>query len=148
MLKSIVGIIVSYVAMFVFFMATSTGCYFALGPERVFQPDSYEVSLLWLAVTLVLSFFGCMFAGYVCAAITKSWRTCQVFAFIIFFLTLLGCISALRRNPDAPNVRAGEVSYLEAIPLAVTPLWFHWVNPVFSGVGVLLGARMKRRGAA
>jgi hypothetical protein len=98
-----------------------------------------------LAVTLVLSFLGCGFAGYVCAAITKSWRTCQVFAFIIFFLTLLGCISALRRNPDAPNVRAGEVSYLEAIPLAVTPLWFHWVNPVFSGVGVLLGARMKRR---
>ncbi len=146
MLKSILAIIVSYIAMFVLFMAIFTGCYFALGVERVFQPDSYEVSILWLILTLVISFLGTMFAGYLCAAISKSWRTCQVLALIVFLLTLLQCVSALKRNPDAPNVRAGDVRYLEAIGLAVTPLWLHLVNPVVSGVGILLGARMKQRG--
>jgi MFS family permease len=148
MLKSILAIIVSYVVMFIFFMAVFTGCYFALGPERIFQPDSYEVSILWLILTLVMSFVGSMLGGLLCAAISKSWRTCQVFALIIFLLTLLSCLSALRRDPDAPNVRAGEVSNLDAMKLAVTPMWLHLVNPVISGVGVLLGARMKRRGNA
>ncbi|PZR76383.1 MAG: hypothetical protein DLM73_02765 [Chthoniobacterales bacterium] len=148
MLKSIIAIIVSYAVMFLLFMAIFTGSYIALGPERVFQTDSYEVSNLWLALTLIISFIGCILAGYLCAAISKSWRTCQVFAVIIFLLTLLSCISAMKRNPDAPNIRAGDVSYLDAISLAVTPLWLHLVNPVISGAGVLLGARMKRRGNA
>ena len=148
MLKSILAIIISYIAMFVVFMAIFTGLYFALGVERVFQPDSYEVSILWIVLTLVIGFLVSMFAGYLCAAISKSWRTCQIFALIVFLLALIQCFSALKRNPEAPNVRAGEVGYLEALGLAVTPLWLHFVNPILSGAGVLVGARMKRRGAA
>jgi len=148
MLKSILAIIVSYVAMFVIFMAIFTGLYFAIGVERVFQPDSYEISVLWLALTLVIGFVVSMFAGYLCAAISKSWRTCQIFALIVFLLALIQCFSALKRNPDAPNVRAGEVGMFDAMKLAVSPLWLHFVNPILSGAAVLIGARMKRRDSA
>ena len=149
MLKSILAIIVSYVAMFVIFMAIFTGLYFVLGVERVFQADSYEVSMLWIVLTLVIGFVVSMFSGYLCAAISKSWRTCQVFALIVFLLALIQCFSALRRNnPDAPNTRAGEVGMFDAMSLAVTPLWLHFVNPIISGAAVLIGARMKRRNAA
>jgi hypothetical protein len=144
--KAILAIVVSYIAMLVLLMAIFTGLFFALRVERVLQPDSYEVSTLWLVVTIVVSFLGAILAGYLCAAIGKSWRTCQVFALIVFLLTLLSCISALKRNPDAPNVRAGEVGYRDAIQLAVTPLWLHLLNPVISGAAVLIGARMKQRG--
>jgi len=148
MLKSILAVIVSYVAMFVIFMAIFTGLYFAIGVERVFQPDSYEVSMLWIALTLVIGFVVSMFAGYLCAAISKSWRTCQIFALIVFLLALIQCFSALKRNPDAPNVRAGEVGMFDAMKLAVSPLWLHFVNPILSGAAVLIGARMKRRDSA
>src|ERR1044072_2706566 len=113
MLKSVVAIIVSYVAMFVIFMAIFTGLYFVLGVERVFQADSYEVSMLWIVLTLVIGFIVSMFSGYLCAAISKSWRTCQGFELIVFLLALIQCLSALKRNPDAPNVRAGEVGVFE-----------------------------------
>jgi hypothetical protein len=89
-----------------------------------------------------------MLAGYLCAAISKSWRTCQIFALIVFVLALVQCISALKRNPDAPNVRAGEVGMVDAMRLAVTPLWLHFANPILSGAAVLVGARIKRRGPA
>jgi hypothetical protein len=148
MLRSILAVIVSYVVMFVLFMAIFTGLYFALGFERVFQTDSYEVSTLWIVLCLVVGFLVNLFAGYLCAAISKSWRTCQVFALIVFLLALVQCLSALRRNPEMPTVRAGEVSYIEALGLAVTPMWFHFVDPILAGVGVLLGARLKRRGSA
>ena len=145
MLKSILAIVVSYVAMFVIFMAIFTGLYFVLGIERVFQTDSYEVSMLWIVLTLVIGFIVSIFAGYLCAAISKSWRTCQLFALIVFLLSLIQCLSALKRNPDAPNTRAGEVGMFEAMTLAVSPFWLHLVNPVLCGAGVLIGARMKRR---
>lgn len=148
MLKSILAIIVSYVVMFALFFAIFTGLWFILGVERVFQPDSYEVTMIWIGATLVVGFLVTMFAGYLCAAISKSWRTCQIFALIVFLLTLIQCFSALRRSPDAPNVRAGDVGMFDAMNLAVTPLWLHFVNPVISGAAVLLGARMKRRDVA
>ena len=148
MLKSILAIIASYIVMFVLFMAIFFGCYFALGIERVFQPDSYEVSTLWVILTLVIAFLVTIFAGYVCAAISGSWRTCQVFAFIVFLLALWQCFAGMRRNSEGPNVRAGEVTYLEAIGHAVAPTWLHIVNPLINGAGVLLGARMKRRRSA
>jgi hypothetical protein len=148
MLRSIIAVIVSYAVLFLFFMAVFTGCFIALGVERVFQADSYEVSTLWIGLTMILSILGAMIGGYVCAAITKSKQTCQVFAFIVFLAGLLACIPAMKRNPDAPNVRAGEISNLEALRLEVSPLWVHLVTPVLSAAGVLLGARMKGRGSA
>jgi len=148
MLKSILAIVVSYIVMFAIFMAIFTCLYFALGVERVFETDSYEVSMLWIVLTLVIGFVVSMLSGYLCAAISKNWRTCQIFALIVFLLALIQCFSALKRNPDAPNVRAGEVAMFDAMRLAVTPLWLHVVNPILSGAGVLLGARMKRRDAA
>jgi hypothetical protein len=148
MLRSILAIIASYAAMFILFMAIFFGCYFALGVERVFQPDSYEVSTLWVILTLVIAFLVTMFAGYLCAAISQSWRTCQVFALIVFLLALWQCFQGMRRDSEGPNVRAGDVTYLEAIGHVVSPKWLHIVNPIVSAAGVLLGARMKRRGPA
>ena len=146
--RSILAVIVSYIAMFVIFMGIFVGLYFVLGIARVFQPDSYEVSMLWIIITLGVAFLVTMFAGFLCAAISKSWRTCQVFALIVFLLALWQCFSAVRRDSEGPNVRAGDVTYLEAIGHAVTPMWLHFVNPVVNGLGILIGGRMKRRGIA
>lgn len=148
MLKSILAIIASYIAMFIFMFAAFTGCYFALGAEGTFQTDSYEVTTVWIALTVVVCLLAGIIGGFLCAAISKSKRTCQVFAFIVFFIGLLACfIPAMKRN-HAPNVRAGEVSNTEAMRLAVSPMWLHLLTPVLSAAGVLLGARMKGRGDA
>jgi hypothetical protein len=146
MLRSILAIIASYVVMFVLFMAIFLGLYIGLGTERVFQPDSYEVSTLWLALTLAGSFFVSLLGGWLCVTISGSWRVGQVFALIVLLLNAAQCFADLRRhNPDAPNTRAGEVSFRDGIELSVTPLWLHVVNPLVGGAGALLGARMKRR---
>ena len=148
MLKSILAVIASYVVMFIFMFAAFTGCYLALGADGAFQTDSYEVSTVWIALTVVVCLLAGVVGGFLCATISKSKRTCQIFAFIVFFAGLLACIPAMKRNPDAPNVRAGEVSNLEAMGLAVSPMWLHLLTPVVSAAGVLLGARMKGRGDA
>ena len=148
MLRSILAIIASYAVMFIFLFAAFTGCYFALGVEGAFQTDSYEVSTVWIALTIGVCLFAGIIGGLLCAEISKSKKTCQIFAFIVFFGGLLACIPAMRRSPNAPNVRAGEVSNRDAMRLAVQPMWLHLLTPVVSAAGVLLGARMRGRGDA
>jgi cytochrome bd-type quinol oxidase subunit 2 len=145
MLRSILAIVASYAVMFIFLFGAFTGCYFALGTEGAFRTDSYEVSTVWIALTVVICLLAGVIGGLLCAAVSRSRKTCQIFAFIVFFLGLLACIPAMKRNPDAPNVRAGEVSSFEAMGLAVSPMWLHLLTPVVSAAGVLLGARMKLR---
>ena len=142
MLRSIVGMVVGYAVIFLFFLAVFTGVYFTLGVERIFQPDSYVVSRLWLGLSAAISLCGSILGGYVCAAISKSKRTCEVFAGIILIILILFCIPKMR--DPTPHVRAGEISSMDAMRLTQMPIWMHLLNPVLGAAGVLLGARMKR----
>ena len=134
--------IVGYAAISLFFFAAFTGVYFALGVERIFQSDSYEVSTLWLVLSAAIGLGGGILGGYVCAAISRSKRTCELFAAIVLIILVLFCLPKMR-DPN-PHVRAGEVSSMDAMRLTQMPLWMHVLNPVLGAVGVLLGARMKK----
>ena len=147
MLRAVGGVIVGYIAMAIFITVVFIGAFLTLGIERAFQPDSYEVSTLWLAISTVISLSGAILGGYVCAAIGKSMRACKALAAIVIILGLLLCLPAMKRG-NGPNVRAGEVPNLEAMQLGVAPLWMHLLTPVLGAVGVLLGARMKKLSAA
>jgi hypothetical protein len=143
MLKSILAVVAGYATMFVLYFAVFTGVYIALGPERAFKPDSYEISPLWMAISIAVTLGGAVVGGHVCAVISRNKRTCQVFAFIVFLAGILLCLPAMMRDDESPHVRAGEVPNLEAMQLAVTPNWLHLLSPVLGAGGVLLGARMK-----
>ena len=143
MLRAVMGVIVGYIVMAIFITVVFTGLFLALGVERAFQPDSYEVSTLSLAISTVISLGGAILGGYVCAAIGKTMRACQALAAVVVILGLLLCLPAMKRG-NGPNVRAGEVPNLEAMRLGVTPIWAHLLAPVLGAVGVLLGARMKK----
>jgi hypothetical protein len=147
MIKSIVAIVVSYVVIFLLFFAVVAGLYVVLGVDRVFQPDSYEISNLWLALTVAGSFFAWMLGGWLCVWISKSLRTGQVFALVVFIGAAIGCLLSLNRESEGPHVRAGEVSFNEGLQRTVTPRWFHFVNPIVALAGALVGTRMKRRTA-
>lgn len=144
MLKNIVAVIVSYIVMFVLFTAIFAGLYFALGVERVFQSDSYEISTLWLVLSIVGSFFVAMFAGCLCVMMSGSFRVGQVFTLIVLVGSAVMCVSALYRESEGPHVRAGEVGFFDAMERGVSPRWLHFVNPVLTAAGALVGARMKR----
>ena len=142
MLRSIIGMMVGYVALTLFFFATFACAYFVLGVERIFQPDSYEVSPLWWVFSAAISLVGSALAGYICAAISKSQRTCELFAGIILVILILFCIPKMRDR--VPHPRVGEVSYMDAMRLTQMPIWMHVLNPGLAALGVLLGARMKK----
>lgn len=142
MLKSILAVIVSFVVMAIFSFAAFSCAYLALGVDRAFEPESYDVSTIWMVVMVVVSLIGGVLGGFICAAISKSMGVCKVFAGIVLALGLLSAIvTTMKERPD--TARSGDVPVFQAAQVAQTPLWLCLLNPVLGAVGVLLGARKK-----
>jgi hypothetical protein len=147
MLRSILAVIVGYIVMAIAAFALLCGACLGLGIERVFEPESYVVSTLWLAIMVAVTFIGGILGGLLCATISKSKGACMVFAGIVFALGLLFAIPpAMRVYPS--TARSGDVTILQAMFLARTPAWILLLNPMLGAVGVLLGARMEKLPAA
>lgn len=142
MLKSILAVVVGFIAMTIFSIAAFCVVYLGIGAERAFEPQSFEISALWMVVMVVLSLIGGVVGGFVCAAISKSMGVCRVFAGIALALGLLTAIvTTMKERPE--GARSGDVPVFQAGQVAQTPLWLCLLNPVLSAVGVLIGARKK-----
>lgn len=147
MLKSILAVIVGYIMMAIFAFAVCTCAYLGLGVERVFQPESYDISTIWIALLIAIAVIGGIIGGLVCAAISKSKGACTALLVVVLVVGLIGgIVTAMKEHPSAP--RSGDVSNLEAMMKAQTPSWLCFVNPVLGAVAVMLGARMKKLPAA
>jgi hypothetical protein len=147
MLKSIVGIIVGYLVMALVAFAAYTAAYLGLGAERVFEPDSYALSGVWIGLMIAITLIAGLLGGLTCAAISKNRTAGLVFALIVFGLSLVMAVPHIMKG-NTPIVRAGDVPNLEAMKLAQPPAWLCMLNPILGGVAVLLGSRMKKNTVA
>src|SRR5205085_4428435 len=91
-LKSILGIVVGYIVMAFTAFTLFTCAYLGLGVDRVFESDSYAVSMLWIVLMIVITLVCGILGGLTCAAISKSKKTCLVFVGIVFVLSLVFAI--------------------------------------------------------
>jgi FtsH-binding integral membrane protein len=143
MIKSILAVIVGYIVMAIVAFAVCTCAYLVLGTDRVFEPDSYNVSTIWIVLMIAVALVGGILGGLTCAAISKSKGACMALAIIVLVVGLLSAIlTGMKEHPSA--ARSGDVSNLEAMTKAQTPAWLCFVNPVLGAVAVMLGARMKK----
>lgn len=141
MLRAILGVIVSCIVMAILITVLFLGGFLALGVDRFFQPDVYEVSTLWLAISVGITISSAVLGGYVCAAISRSVKTCKVLALIVLVLGILLCLPRIREDPVN---RAGDVPALQVMQLAQMPVWAHVLTPILGAIGILVGARMKK----
>jgi hypothetical protein len=143
MLKSVAGIVVGYLVMTLFAFATFTAAYFGLGVERVFEPGTYAVSTVWIALMIVITVVGGILGGLTCAAISKSRTTGLVFAVIVFVISFAVALPRIM-NDHTPVARTGDVPNLQAMQMAQPFAWLCILNPILAGVSVLMGSRMKK----
>ena len=143
MLKSILGIIVGYVALFSVAFALYTAAYFALGTERVFEPGTYAYSGIWTGVVIVITLIAAFIGGLTCAAIRKSRTGGLVFALIVFALSLGFELPNIMKD-RTPVARTGDVSNTEVMEKGQPPAWLGILIPVLGGTAVLIGTRMKK----
>jgi hypothetical protein len=146
MLRAFGGVVVGYIVMTILAIAIFTCAYLALGVDRVFEPETYDITTLWMVVVVVVSLILGVVGGFICAAISKKMGVCKVFAGIVLVLGLLSAIvTTMKERPV--TARSGDVPNFEAMQMAHAPAWLSLLNSVLPAVGIPLGARMKKLSA-
>jgi hypothetical protein len=146
-MRTVVAVVVGYVVMFVAVFVSFSIAYLLMGTGGAFRPGTYDVSLLWVAASLVLGFLAAVAGGLVAVRIGRSVRAAHLLAGLVLVLGLLLAIPALLDGEAPPMERPATVDNFEAMQNAKQPDWMTLVNPILGAVGVLAGARL-RRGSA
>jgi len=145
MVRSISGVVVGYVVMFIFIFLTFTGLYFLLGADGSFEADTYDVSTIWIVISFVLSIAAAVIGGYVCTVIAKNEKAPLVLAGIVFILGIIMAIPVLSESADEVyEMRKAEVSNMEAMQKAKQPPIVLLINPIIGAIGVFAGSRLKK----
>lgn len=146
MARAIGSVVLGYLVMFVTVFATLSIAYLLAGTEGAFMPGSYEVSTLWIVLSMILSFAAAVLGGFVCATVAKASTPPKVLAGIVLFLGLALAVPTLRRSDLESTPRTESVGNIEAMQNARQPAWIALLNPLIGAAGVLVGMQRRKSG--
>lgn len=132
------GVVLGYITMAIAVFAGLSLLWMVLGTDGAFRPGSYDVSMAWALVSLVVGFGAALLGGFVSRRVSLVARGPQVLA---AFVVVLGVLLALPVLLGAPEVgpRPETVGMFDAMQQAQTPAWIMLLNPLIGALGVLLG---------
>jgi len=146
MLRTVGSVILGYIVMAAFVFISFSLLYVAMGPDRAYQPGTFEVSGLWVVVSFVLSFIAAVLGGWVCVLIAKTELGPQILAAAILVFGLVLAVMELGNAPaDVPTVRDAAVGVMDAMRYSQNPTWINFVTPFVAVVGILAGAKLVGR---
>lgn len=151
MWRTVVAVIVGYIAIFCFTAGSFTVAFLLLGVDGSFQPGTYDITPTWGITAIVLSLVAALVGGAVCGLIARPGsKAPHAFAAVVF---LLGVISAATQGArEVPDTREADVAVFEAASNAKQPAWYAWSLPVIGALGTFAGASLvlgiRKRGVA
>jgi len=131
-----------YISMFIVVFVCLTVAYLAVGTEGSFQPGSFEPSMLWIGIMIVVGLVAAILGGIVCAKIGRG-KGVKGLIGIVVVLSALQIVMQLASDPPEgkPETRPAEMSGWDAMQFAEQPLWFSILNPILAIVGIGIGTR-------
>lgn len=146
MARSIIGVIVGYIVMFILQVAALMTIYTMMGPDWSFKPASYEASTQWTVMQFTVILVTAVIAGLVCAIIARGSKAHLVLAGLVLALGLaLGAVAIFVKPDDTNEVRTGDVPNMEAMSKARHPTWVVFLGPVIGAAGVVIGGKLRRK---
>ena|SRR5689334_949743 len=144
--RAILAVVISYVAMLVLAFIAFTCAFLLFGSEVVFRPGTYEASTTWVAVAFAINIVDAIIGGFICAMIARRGRAQFGLAVVVIVLGLLVAFAdAKKKEANVGLVRASETPKMEAIQKAYWPVWVPFGFPFTGAIGVLVGAKLRRR---
>ena len=144
MVKQMLAIIAGYIAIALIIMLIFTLAYKLMGSDGAFKPGTYEVSALWIGVSIFTSLVAAVIGGYITTLLSRDFKAGVGLAVLLLFLGLFNAYHQDRKDGATSRQRAGDISNTEAMRNAREPLWVAVVNPILGAIGVLAGARLQR----
>ncbi len=143
MLKNLLSILLGYFSMSMFILLTFSTLFIILGTEVSLQPNSYQISFIWLHISIVLTMLASILGGYICIKFANNRKNVYSLAVSILILGLIISFAKIS-NPDliASLSRSGEISSIEAMLKAKQPISMMFIHPFISAIGILIGGNV------
>jgi uncharacterized membrane protein YeaQ/YmgE (transglycosylase-associated protein family) len=142
--RSILGVVVGYVLLFIILFCVLTAAYLGIGAERAFLPGSFRPSTLWNVIEVVVGFGAAMAAGWVCLAIARKRGAVTALIVVILVIGAVSAIPVVSAASAPEAVRDGSLTNMQAMMKARPAVWMTILNPILGAVGALVGSRLKR----
>jgi hypothetical protein len=145
MVRNILGVVLGYVAMFAFVFITFTILYFILGADGSFESGTFEVSLIWIIISFILSIAAALLGGYLCVQVSKNHKAALVLAGLVLALGIVMAIPALNDSTnEVQEMRSADVPNMEAMQKAKQPPIVLLLNPIIGALGVFAGSKLRK----
>lgn len=144
MLRTVGAVVGGYFVMALVMFLAFTAAYVAMGADRAFAPNSYDVSGLWLVVWFVVSLGTAVIGGWVARKIAPASKAPLALAVLVLILGGAMAIPALTAAKPTKE-RTSETPAIEAMTSAYQPPWTAIANPIIGFAGVMIGGRGGRK---
>ena len=146
MIRSIIAVIASYLTMFVLGFIAFAGAFLILGSEVVFKPGVFAVTTTWIGIGFVICIVEAIIGGFLCALIAKGGRAPLALAILAFVLALAVSVADMNKGKmNAGMIRTASTPQMEAIQKVYWPMWVPFAFSFTSPIGILIGAKLRRR---
>lgn len=141
--RKALGVVVGYLVMIVFIIATFAVVAPLLGMERLFEPGTWDASAGWLTISISLSVVGAILGGAAATRVGRHQDSATWLAGVVFVMgmavALSGVNDTVRGGPRAP-----EATIADAGSHTRQPNWLMFLNPLLGAAGVWVGGRGRR----
>ena len=144
MLKAILAVVAGYLTMAIAVAVLTFGLFVLLGPDRAFQPGTYEVSTVWVVACFAASLLAAVVGGHVCRRIAGPGAVKALAAIVVVLGFLLALPALNPANDPRPLVRPPDTPILVTVTNSRQPSWAAMAFPVVGAIGVLIGGRSRR----
>jgi hypothetical protein len=134
--RPILGVIAAFVAMMALVLGLSLGLWFVLGVDGVLLPGRFDGTIILNLCAVLAGVVGGLFAGWLCATISRS-RTAIIVLAALCFVNGLGNAFAHWNKPE-PGSREAGLTIKQAIEKRKEPLWFTLLMPVAGSCSTLV----------
>lgn len=136
MIRSVIAVIASYIAMAIVVLALFSGMWFGLGLDRLLKPGSYQGSVVITILAPAITILAGLFGGWLCAKIARGTKPVLVLAGIV--LVLGGVMAAFTlQKPYPADPRPADLTVKQFMKIGREPDWFAIANPIIGAAAVL-----------
>jgi hypothetical protein len=146
MLRSVLAVIVGYIAMFAMQFAVFMTVYTIVGANWSFKPASFHPSTRWMVMQGAVDFVTAIIAGLICALIARGGKAPLALAIVTLVIGFtLGAVHLATQPPDTGEMRTATVPNMEAMMKARQPVWAFIVGPLIAAAGIAVGGQLRRK---
>lgn len=138
-MKFLWGVIAAFAAIFVFVQIVLWLFYLMLGQEHVFRMASYQGSVAWITIVMIVNLLSGVVGGWIALKVSENRLTLLVLTGLILLVNGPAIVASVA-TPAMDQVRVGAVSWREAAQHDLMPIWAALLVPFMAMIGLGVGA--------